>query len=43
MDWVSAPNIEDAPAELAQGRNSGGFRASARDRVERFLEAERAQ
>ena len=43
MDWVSAPNIEDAPAELAQGRNSGGFLASARDRVERFLEAERAQ
>ena len=43
MDWVSAPNIEDAPAELAQGRNSGGFLASVRERAELFLEAERAQ
>ena len=43
MDWVSAPNIEDAPAELAQGRNSGGFLALARERAELFLEAERAQ
>jgi competence protein ComEC len=43
MDWVSAPNIVDAPAELAQERNSGGFLGSARERVERFLEKERAQ
>ena len=43
MDWVSAPNIEDAPAELAHGRNSGGFLSLARDRVELLLEAERAQ
>jgi competence protein ComEC len=43
MDWVSAPNIEDAPAELAQGRNSGGFLASVRERLELLLESERAQ
>lgn len=43
MDWVSAPNIEDAPAELAQGRNSGGFLARLRKRTELLLEAERAQ
>jgi competence protein ComEC len=43
MDWVSAPNIEDAPAELASERNSGGFPGMALERVELFLEAERAQ
>ena len=43
MDWVSAPNIEDAPAELARGRNSGGFLTLARERTEQFLEVERAQ
>jgi competence protein ComEC len=43
MDWVSAPNIEDAPAELAHERNSGGILALARQRIELFLETERAQ
>jgi len=43
MDWVSAPNIEDAPAELARGRNSGGFLGRAHERVELLLETERAQ
>ena len=43
MDWVSAPNIEDAPAELARERNSGGSLTLLRERVELLLEAERAQ
>ena len=43
MDWVSAPNIEDAPAELAQERNSGGFLRLLQERVELLLEIERAQ
>jgi competence protein ComEC len=43
MDWVSAPNIEDASAELARERNSGGFLGSLREKVELFLETERAQ
>src|SRR5215211_6116385 len=43
MDWVSAPNIEDAP------RPQGGRGAllahlqRARDRLEAFLEGERSQ
>ena len=43
MEWVSAPNIEDAA--LPPGR-SGGLRAAAaraRDHLEAFLEAERGQ
>ena len=43
MEWVSAPNIEDAPLEPAQTRFS--FPAGARliDRIEAFLEVERGQ
>jgi len=43
MDWVSAPNIEDVPAEPASAPISGGFLASARERIELLLEAERSQ
>ena len=43
MDWVSAPNIEDAPAELARGRFSGEALARVREKMEAFLEGERAQ
>jgi len=43
MDWVSAPNIEDAPLPLA-GRGAWlGKVDRARDRLEAFLEAERGQ
>jgi hypothetical protein len=43
MDWVSAPNIEDAPLPLAgRGAWLGKF-DRARDRLEAFLEAERGQ
>ncbi|WP_324807662.1 ComEC/Rec2 family competence protein [Sphingomonas sp. LY29] len=42
MDWVSAPNIEDAGAEQAEeGVRGRGFRLLAR--IETFLELERAQ
>jgi len=43
MDWVSAPNIEDAPLPLA-GRGAWfGKLDRARARLEAFLEAERGQ
>jgi competence protein ComEC len=43
MDWVSAPNIEDAP--LPPGARTAWFRRPerARHRIESFLEAERGQ
>jgi hypothetical protein len=43
MEWVGAPNIEDAPLELARRRFS--FFRSARlfHAIEDFLEEQRAQ
>ena len=43
MEWVSAPNIEDAPLEPARRRFSVLFFASLAGRIESFLETERAQ
>ena len=43
MDWVSAPNIEDASAEPAEGRYFQRRAAALFDRVELFLESERSQ
>ena len=43
MDWVSAPNIEDAPAEPAERRDPFRVVAHLRDAIELFLERERAQ
>jgi competence protein ComEC len=43
MDWVSAPNIEDAPQEPAHRRFLPERFASAAARIEPFLEQERAQ
>jgi len=38
MEWVSAPNIEDAPLEPARRRFSPVFLSRAADRIEAFLE-----
>lgn len=43
MAWVSAPNIEDAPLEHAPTRFSFAAALRLNDRIEAFLEAERAQ
>ena len=43
MDWVSAPNIEDERAEPASGRFSFPRLDRVRQRIETFLEGERAQ
>jgi competence protein ComEC len=43
MEWVSAPNIEDAPLEHAPGRFSFGFVQRLEARIEVFLETERGQ
>ncbi len=43
MDWVSAPNIEDAPAEPARIRFSLHRLTAAYAAIEAFLERERAQ
>ncbi len=43
MDWVSAPNIEDAPLEHAPTRFSFAFVRRLDTSIEAFLEAERGQ
>jgi competence protein ComEC len=43
MDWVSAPNIEDAPLPQGGGEALRLAAARARHRIEIFLEAERGQ
>ena len=43
MDWVSAPNIVDAPAEPPESRIFFACLDAVRARVEAFLELERAQ
>jgi competence protein ComEC len=43
MDWVSAPNIEDASAEPARTRISLARLTSIRQSIEAFLELERSQ
>ena len=43
MDWVSAPNIEDAPLPKGAGAGLAERARRARDRVETFLETERGQ
>ena len=43
MDWVSAPNIVDAPLEPAERRFSLAWAEALADRVEAFLERERGQ
>jgi competence protein ComEC len=43
MDWTSAPIIEDAPLEPARGRFLPAQIGHFADRVEAFLERERAQ
>ncbi|MDQ3144155.1 MAG: ComEC family competence protein, partial [Pseudomonadota bacterium] len=43
MEWVSAPNIEDAPLEPAPRRFSSAVARRLGERVEAFLETERAQ
>jgi competence protein ComEC len=43
MDWVSAPNIEDASAEPAEGRDRFRVLNALNERIELFLERERAQ
>ncbi len=43
MEWVSAPNIEDAPLEHAPRRFSFASVQRLKARIEVFLEAERGQ
>jgi len=43
MDWTSAPIIEDAPLEPARGRFLSAQISQFTDRIEAFLERERAQ
>src|SRR4051812_18054498 len=43
MDWVSAPNIEDAALPQGEIALLAARRAALRARVEAFLEAERGQ
>ena len=43
MEWVSAPNIEDAPEEPAERRFFHPFLRGFAGRIEAFLERERAQ
>jgi hypothetical protein len=43
MDWVSAPNIEDAPLPQGGGGALVAWLDKALARIESFLEAERGQ